>query len=91
TVTSQRIHIGSYGLPAGTGGIQSSQAGFVEWCPWNSGEPANHCTLLPLQSTTFGIPRTTHAGSVGNQSLGVRRLCGESCIPHAAGYGWCGV
>jgi hypothetical protein len=65
----QRIHIGSYTLPAGTQGIQSSQAGFVEWYPWNGGKPPNHCARLPYQKTIFGNPRTTHAGSVGTQSL----------------------
>ncbi|PPR01869.1 hypothetical protein CVT26_008420 [Gymnopilus dilepis] len=69
TVTGQRIHIGSYTLPAGSQGIQSPQAGFVEWYPWNSGEPPNHCARLPYQKTIFGNPTTTHAGSVGQQSL----------------------
>ncbi|KAJ7808489.1 hypothetical protein B0H13DRAFT_571267 [Mycena leptocephala] len=69
TVTGARIHIGSYTLPAGAGGIQSSQLGFVEWYPWNGGEPANHCALLPYQETVFGHPYTTHLGSVGTQSL----------------------
>jgi len=69
TVTGQRIHIGSYTLPAGSQGIQSSQAGFVEWYPWNGGEPPNHCARLPYQKTIFGNPTTTHAGSVGTQSL----------------------
>ena len=69
TVTGERIHIGSYTLPAGAGGIQSSQVGFVEWYPWNSGEPPNHCALLPYQKTIFGIPRTTNIGSVATQGL----------------------
>ncbi|KAJ7836841.1 hypothetical protein B0H13DRAFT_1912860 [Mycena leptocephala] len=69
TVTDARIHIGSYTLPPGAGGIQSSQAGFVEWYPWNGGEPSNHCARLPYQKTVFGTPRTTHTGSIGTQSL----------------------
>ncbi|KAJ7687667.1 hypothetical protein B0H14DRAFT_3101375 [Mycena olivaceomarginata] len=69
TVTGARIHIGSYTLPPGAGGIQSSQAGFVEWYPWNGGEPPNHCARLPYQKTVFGTPRTTHTGSIGTQSL----------------------
>ncbi|KDR77793.1 hypothetical protein GALMADRAFT_224998 [Galerina marginata CBS 339.88] len=69
TITGQRIHIGSFILPAGSQGIQSSQAGFVEWYPWNGGEPANHCARLPLQQTVFGNPTTTRAGSVGTQSV----------------------
>ncbi|KAJ7676709.1 hypothetical protein DFH06DRAFT_612904 [Mycena polygramma] len=69
TVTGERIHIGSYTLPASAGGIQNGQQGFVEWYPWNGGEPANHCALLPYQETVFGSPRTTNLGSIGNQSL----------------------
>ncbi|KAJ7030531.1 hypothetical protein C8F04DRAFT_1367132 [Mycena alexandri] len=69
TVTGARVHIGSYTLPAGVGGIQSRQAGFVEWYPWNGGEPPNHCARLPYQKTLFGHPYTTHLGSVGTQSL----------------------
>ncbi|PPQ98257.1 hypothetical protein CVT26_003450 [Gymnopilus dilepis] len=69
TVTGQRIHIGSYTLPAGSQGIRNSQAGFVEWYPWNGGEPPNHCARLPYQKTIFGNPTTTHAGSVGQQGL----------------------
>ncbi|KAJ6595164.1 hypothetical protein DFH09DRAFT_1136346 [Mycena vulgaris] len=69
TVTGTKIHIGTYTLPVGASGIQSSQAGFVEWYPWNGGIPPNHCARLPYQKTIFGTPRTTHAGSVGTQSL----------------------
>ncbi|KAF9018804.1 hypothetical protein BDZ89DRAFT_1094019 [Hymenopellis radicata] len=69
TVDGTRVHIGSYTLPAGSGGIKSSQQGFVEWYPWNGGEPPNHCARLPYQKTIFGNPRTTHTGSVGTQSL----------------------
>ncbi|KAJ7488302.1 hypothetical protein FB451DRAFT_1226964 [Mycena latifolia] len=69
TVDGTRVHIGSYTLPAGAGGIKSSQAGFVEWYPWNGGEPPNHCARLPYQKTIFGTPRTNHTGSVGTQSL----------------------
>ncbi|KAJ7144360.1 hypothetical protein C8R44DRAFT_837323 [Mycena epipterygia] len=69
TVTGARIEIGSYTLPVGSGGIQSSQVGFVEWYPWNGGEPQNHCARLPYQKTIFGNPSTTNAGSVGTQGL----------------------
>ena len=69
TVTGQRIHIGTYTLPSGTRGIPGSQVGFVEWYPWNAGEPPNHCALLPYQKTIFGNPRTTQAGSIGTQGL----------------------
>ncbi|KAJ6553271.1 hypothetical protein B0H19DRAFT_1072738 [Mycena capillaripes] len=66
TVTGARIHIGSYKLPAGAGGIQSTQAGFVEWFLWNDGR-AHPCTTLPYQKTIFGHPRTTHLLSIGVQ------------------------
>ncbi len=69
TVTGARIQIGSYTLPAGSGGIRDNQLGFVEWYPWNGGEPPNHCALLPYQKTIFGNPRTTQTGAVGTQSL----------------------
>ncbi|KAJ7676704.1 hypothetical protein DFH06DRAFT_976540 [Mycena polygramma] len=69
TVTKERIHIGSYTLPASMGGVRSSQAGFVEWYPWNTKEPMNHCALLPYQETIFGNPNTTYPGCIGKQSL----------------------
>jgi len=69
TVTGQSTHIGSYTLPEGSQGVKRSQAGFVEWYPWNSRKPSNHCALLSYQKTIFGNPNTTHAGSVGTQSL----------------------
>ncbi|KAJ7675898.1 hypothetical protein DFH06DRAFT_977288 [Mycena polygramma] len=77
TVTGQRIHIGSYTLPATAGGMQSSQVGFVEWYPWNNRKPANHCALLPYQKTVFGIPRTTHVGSVGKEALAYEYCVGQ--------------
>lgn len=69
TVTGQRVHIGSYTVPQGAGGIMDSQVGFVEWYPWNVEIPPNHCAHLPYQHTIFGAPRSTHRRSVGSQSL----------------------
>lgn len=69
SLTGERVHIGRWTLPAGLGGIQDNQLGFVEWYPWNGGEPPNHCATLPYQQTVFGAPYTTHSGSVGTQSL----------------------
>ncbi|KAF9063261.1 hypothetical protein BDP27DRAFT_1232449 [Rhodocollybia butyracea] len=69
TLTGTEVHIGSWTLPATSGGIVSSQYGFVEWYPWNGGQPSNHCAKLPYQQTIFGNPSTTHAGSVGTQAL----------------------
>ncbi|KAF9064243.1 hypothetical protein BDP27DRAFT_177277 [Rhodocollybia butyracea] len=69
TVTGAHVHIGSFTLPDISGGILDSQGGFVEWYPWNGGEPPNHCAHLPYQKTIFGAPTTTNAGSVGTQDL----------------------
>ncbi|KAK7048811.1 beta-glucan synthesis-associated [Favolaschia claudopus] len=69
TVTHARVHIGSYKLPSGVGGITSSQVGFVEWYPWNGGEPPDHCAKLPYQKTFFGDPTTTHRESKGTVDL----------------------
>ncbi|KAJ7753482.1 hypothetical protein B0H16DRAFT_1834534 [Mycena metata] len=83
SVTRARIHIGSYTLPAGVGGIQSSQAGFVEWYPWNGGEPPNHCARLPYQKTLFGHPYTTRLGSVGTQTRSLAYEYGD-CVGQVA-------
>ncbi|KAF9505860.1 hypothetical protein BS47DRAFT_1378217 [Hydnum rufescens UP504] len=61
TATKLRIPVGSYMLPAGTGGITGSQVGFVEYYPWNA---ATHtCSSLPYTWVTFGIPTTLSGGS----------------------------
>ena len=62
-VTGSKTHIGSYTLPSGTGGIKESQAGFVEYYPWNS-ESQHACNTLPKTSVTFGAP-TTSGGNSG--------------------------
>lgn len=65
-VTGAETHIGSYTLPAGSGGIQGSQVGFVEYYPWN--RPGVHsCSALPWTSVTFGAPSTSDgkSGSLG--------------------------
>ncbi|KAH8690639.1 hypothetical protein BGW36DRAFT_432432 [Talaromyces proteolyticus] len=66
TVTGQETHIGSWSLPSGASGIKSSQVGFVEYYPWNSG--THSCDQLPKTEVTFGIPTTTNsgAGSLGS-------------------------
>ncbi|KAJ7816234.1 hypothetical protein B0H14DRAFT_2602837 [Mycena olivaceomarginata] len=69
TVTGQRVHIGSYTVPSGAGGIMDSQLGFVEWYPWNVETPPNHCAHPRYQHTIFGTPRTTHRRWVGSQSV----------------------
>jgi hypothetical protein len=64
-VTGTETHIGSYTLPSGSGGIEGSQVGFVEYYPWNSG--THSCGALPKTSVTFGAPTTSsgNSGSLG--------------------------
>ena len=70
TVTQERTHIGSYKVPAGVEGIASNVDGipFVEYYPWNDGKQ-HDCASLPYQKSIFGIPRTSHEGSVGSLEL----------------------
>ena len=71
TVTQERTHIGSYKVPAGVKGIASNYEGipFVEYYYWNDGKPQHDCASLPYQKSIFGIPRTSHGGSVGSLEL----------------------
>lgn len=64
TVDGTETHIGSWALPDGSGGIQGSQVGFVEYYPWNSG--THTCGELPKTEVTFGVP----SSSGGTGSLG---------------------
>ncbi|KAI5456851.1 hypothetical protein BGZ63DRAFT_326553, partial [Mariannaea sp. PMI_226] len=63
--TQRKTHIGSWVLPAETGGITSSQTGFVEYYPWNDG--ASHsCNNLPFTQISFGNPfSSSGSGKVG--------------------------
>ncbi|KAF9461684.1 hypothetical protein BDZ94DRAFT_1263095 [Collybia nuda] len=65
-VTGQRVHVGSFTLPAGTGGIVGARDGFIEYFKWADGMT---CAELPKTTIVFGTPKTmTHgagAGSVG--------------------------
>lgn len=65
-VTGAETHIGSYTLPSGTGGIEGSQVGFVEYYPWNAAG-SHSCSDLPKTSVTFGAPSTSsgNSGSLG--------------------------
>lgn len=56
-VDGSETHIGSYTLPDGSGGIQGSQVGFVEYYPWNSG--SHSCDELPKTEVTFGVPTSS--------------------------------
>ncbi|CAG8278115.1 unnamed protein product [Penicillium salamii] len=55
SVSGSETRIGSYELPAGSGGIQGSQMGFVEYYPWNAQE-SHQCADLPKTAVTFGYP-----------------------------------
>ncbi|KAF2716637.1 hypothetical protein K431DRAFT_316378 [Polychaeton citri CBS 116435] len=62
--TGSSTHIGTYTLPSGSKGIKSSQLGFVEYYPWNSG--THQCNDLPFGSVTFGKPTTSTPDAVGS-------------------------
>jgi hypothetical protein len=65
TTTGESVHIGSWTLPDGAGGIKGSQVGFIEYYPWNDGQ--NHlCSTLPFVSMDFGAPTTTMSGATGS-------------------------
>ncbi|OAQ71941.2 hypothetical protein VFPPC_00019 [Pochonia chlamydosporia 170] len=61
--TGASTRVGTYTLPSGAGGIQSSQGGFVEYYPWNSG--SHQCSELPKTEVTMYNPtsKTSGAGS----------------------------
>lgn len=59
--------IGEWTLPSEAGGIRSSQVGFVEYYPWNSG--GVRCKKLPKTEVTFGKPTSKTRGA-GSGSLG---------------------
>jgi hypothetical protein len=64
SVSGSETRIGSYTLPGGSGGIQGSQMGFVEYYPWN-GMDSHQCGDLPKTSVTFGKPVSRgHAGGL---------------------------
>ncbi|MFC9328629.1 DUF3472 domain-containing protein [Kitasatospora sp. NPDC057015] len=67
TVTGTANHIGSWTLPAGSGNLQSGQAGFVEYY---EGSPT--CAELPSTDVLFGAPTSTDSGG----------LTGSSTISH---------
>ncbi|KAH0593918.1 hypothetical protein MHUMG1_08240 [Metarhizium humberi] len=65
--TGKSVHIGSWTLPSGARGIESSQLGFVEYYPWNSG--THKCTDLPKTSVTMYNPTSKTAGA-GKGTIG---------------------
>ena len=63
SVSGTQNHIGTFTLPSGSGGIESSQVGFVEYYPWNS-DPSLTCADIPATEGTF-YPPTTGSSSSG--------------------------
>ncbi|KAK0383138.1 hypothetical protein NLU13_9051 [Sarocladium strictum] len=61
TATGEGVHIGSYTLPPGAGGIRMSQVGFVEYYPWNAG--SHECRQLPKTSVTMLAPTSKTPGA----------------------------
>ncbi|EYE99202.1 uncharacterized protein EURHEDRAFT_408467 [Aspergillus ruber CBS 135680] len=74
-VLGNATRIGSYTLPAGSGGVGSSQAGFVEYFLFNveDAEEKGECGKVPRADVTFWPPRTN------TSRFGV----GELSEPHA--------
>ncbi|KKK16877.1 hypothetical protein AOCH_005739 [Aspergillus ochraceoroseus] len=62
TESGNSTRIGEYTLPAGAGGIKSTQVGFIEYYPWNS-VPSHSCGSLPYTNVTFLDPFTLTVGA----------------------------
>lgn len=63
TVTGTSTHLGTYTLPAGSGNLQGSQGGFVEYY---AGIPS--CAEMPRSDGVFGGPTSTDAGGLSGTS-----------------------
>ena len=63
TVTGVSTHIGTYTVPSGSGNLQGSQGGFVEYY---LGVPS--CATMPRSDVVFGGPTTTDAGGLTGTS-----------------------
>ncbi|MEV0321377.1 hypothetical protein ACIBKX_34145 [Streptomyces sp. NPDC050658] len=59
TVTGKSTHLGAWTLPAGSGNLQGSQVGFVEYY---AGIPS--CAEMPRTDGVFGGPTSTDAGGL---------------------------
>ncbi|MFJ7962444.1 hypothetical protein [Streptomyces sp. NPDC096324] len=66
TVTNVSVHIGTYRVPSGSGNLQASQVGFVEYY---LGVPS--CSTIPRSDVVFGGPTTTDAGGLSGTSKAV--------------------
>lgn len=66
TVTKAAFHIGSWTLPANSGGINPSQGGFVEYYLYNS---IPSCAQNPVADVVFGAPTSSGlSGLLGSVS-----------------------
>lgn len=63
TVTGVSVHVGTYTVPAGSGDLQGSQGGFVEYY---LGIPS--CSTMPVSDAVFGAPTTTNGGGLSGTS-----------------------
>ncbi|MEU1332877.1 hypothetical protein [Streptomyces sp. NPDC005865] len=63
TVTGKETHLGTYTLPAGSGGLRGSQGGFVEYY---AGIPS--CAEMPRSDAVFGGPTSTDGGGLSGTS-----------------------
>lgn len=63
TVSGKATHLGTYTLPAGSGDLQGSQGGFVEYY---SSIPS--CAEMPRSDVVFGGPTITAAGGLSGTS-----------------------
>ncbi|MEU6840492.1 hypothetical protein ABZ930_01290 [Streptomyces sp. NPDC046716] len=59
TVTGTRTHLGTWTLPAGSGDLQGSQGGFVEYYL-----AVPSCATMPRTDVVFGGPTSTDAGGL---------------------------
>lgn len=65
TVTGDAVHLGEWTLPAGSGRLQGSQVGFVEYY---AGIPS--CAEMPRSDVVFGGPTSTDAGGLSGTTRG---------------------
>lgn len=62
--TKNSTHVGLFTLPSKAGGITTSNTGFVEYFPWNSGGDKS-CDSLPYFQAAFGNPWSSELGQEG--------------------------
>ncbi|MFC7304731.1 hypothetical protein ACFQVC_10935 [Streptomyces monticola] len=63
TVSGKETHLGAWTLPEGSGNLQGSQGGFVEYY---AGIPS--CAEMPRSDVVFGGPTSTNSGGLSGTS-----------------------